>query len=252
MSPRRRKAQPLARAHSAAAAVPRRVAVVTGAAGALGRAAVTALSRQGFHVYGLDLHRRGHPSATFVRTDVRDETSVRAARDRIHLRESKIEVLVHCAGQLSTRTLLMGNDETFRATFDVDVFAAARSLRAFAPLMDSGSGGRILHVASVAAFRGLAGAASYAASKAALVSLTKSAALELAPRNIQVFAIAPGYVDTPMAAEHGRRALKAGRIPAGRLGTVDEVGTWIAFLCSGAAGYMTGTCVIIDGGVSAT
>jgi NAD(P)-dependent dehydrogenase (short-subunit alcohol dehydrogenase family) len=112
--------------------------------------------------------------------------------------------------------------------------------------------GRIVNVGSASGFTGSAGQVNYSAAKAGLLGLTRSVARELASRNVTCNLVAPGPIDTAMleALSEERQSELAGLVPLGRLGTPDEVGATVAFLCSEAAGYITGAAIPVDGGLS--
>ena len=126
------------------------------------------------------------------------------------------------------------------------------AIRRVAPGMVRGRFGRIVNVGSATGATGSAGQANYAAAKAGLLGLTRSVARELASRNVTCNLVAPGPIATAMleAVSDDRRADLAAMVPLARLGTPDEVGATVAFLCSEAAGYITGAAIPVDGGIS--
>jgi 3-oxoacyl-[acyl-carrier protein] reductase len=215
-----------------------KVAVVTGAARGIGAATCAALAADGFGVLGLDLE-----GAALV-ADVTDPASVAAALADV----PRIDVLVNNAG-----VLIEGRLATMPlAHFDRQVAVNLRGpfVMTQAALPKIPEGGRIINVASELAYLGRAGASVYAATKGAILSLTRSWARELAP-DILVNAVAPGPVDTPLlgwdAMNAEQRALETLN-PLGRIGRPEEIAAVIAFLASDRASFITGQCLSADGG----
>ena len=161
-----------------------------------------------------------------------------------------ISVLVNNAGVAADGLALSMDTEAFRRPLQVNLVAAFDLTRSALRGMLRARSGRIVNVSSVVGLHGNAGQANYAASKAGLIGLTKSLAREVGKRGITVNAVAPGFIETAMTAELDGDPLTA-QIPAGRLGTAEEVAAVIAFLCSEEAGYVNGTVVQVDGGLFA-
>ncbi len=140
-------------------------------------------------------------------------------------------------------------DEEWAAVLDTDLTAAFRmTRRALGPMLRMRSG-RIVNISSVVALRANPGRANYAAAKAGLIALTRTAAVEVARRGVTINAVAPGWIDTDMTAGFDRELLSA--VPARRAGTPDEVAACVRFLVSEAAGYVTGAVLSVDGGLAA-
>ena len=140
-------------------------------------------------------------------------------------------------------------DAEWSAVIDTDLTAAFRfTRRALKPMMRARSG-RIVNISSVVGLRANPGQANYAAAKAGLIALTKTAAIEVARRGITINAVAPGWIDTEMTAEVSKDLLNA--VPARRAGTPEEVAACVRFLVSPDAGYVTGAVLSVDGGLSA-
>jgi 3-oxoacyl-[acyl-carrier protein] reductase len=164
-----------------------------------------------------------------------------------------LDLLVNNAGVTRHRPLVELTWEDWSAVVDVNLHGAFNCLQAAGRLMIERGGGVIVNIASVAAERGAAGRAPYATTKAALVGLTRSAAVEWAPHGVRVNAVGPGYVDTGVL----RAAIASGtldpadvleRIPAGRLAEPAEIGAVVSFLASPRAAYVTGQVLYVDGG----
>jgi 3-oxoacyl-[acyl-carrier protein] reductase len=216
------------------------VAVVTGAARGIGAATCAALRADGFDVLGLDL--AGADRAA----DVTDPASVAAALADL----PRIDVLVNNAG-----VLIEGRLATMPlADFDRQVAVNLRGpfVVTQAALPKIPKGGRIINLASELAYLGRAGASAYAATKGAILSLTRSWARELAPDTL-VNAVAPGPVDTPLlgwdAMTPDQQALESLN-PLGRIGRPEEIAAVIAFLASDRASFITGQCFSADGGAA--
>jgi 3-oxoacyl-[acyl-carrier protein] reductase len=217
-----------------------RVAIVTGAARGIGAATCAALRADGFEVLGLDL------AGVELAADVTDPASVAAALASV----ARIDVLVNNAGVLIEAPLAT----MALADFDRQVAVNLRGpfVVTQAALPKIPTGGRIVNVASELAYLGREGASAYAATKGAILSLTRSWARELAP-GILVNAVAPGPVDTALlgydAMTLDQQALET-RNPLGRIGQPHEIAAVIAFLASPRASFITGQCFSADGGAA--
>lgn len=171
------------------------------------------------------------------------------------------QVIVHCAAICETGGTLDTNIAQWARDYDVNLIGAVRIVQTFVPdMIASGDGGAIVFVSSINAQVATPTLASYAATKAALNSLTRTLALELAPHRIRVNAVAPASIDTPMLRGGFARSddpvaaeqANISRHPLGRLGTPEDVAELIAFLASDKAGWITGTVLPIDGGALVT
>ena len=241
-----------------------RIAVVTGGSRGIGRAVCLELARGGAHVA---LCYAGNEAAAketvaacealgaramAVRCDVSDESQVKALMDAALKEFGRIDILVNNAGITRDGLLMTMKEADFDAVLDANLKGAFLCMKAVSRPMMKQRYGRIVNLSSVVGLRGNPGQANYAASKAGLIGLTKSAAKELASRGITVNAVAPGFIDTDMTAalpEAARAALFAS-IPAGRLGRAEEVARAVAFLASEASAYLTGQVLAVDGGMA--
>jgi NAD(P)-dependent dehydrogenase (short-subunit alcohol dehydrogenase family) len=234
-----------------------RVVVVTGGGSGIGAAACRLFAAGGATVAVLD--RRPGPAEEVaaevagipVVADVADPAAVAAACDRVAADAGGIDHVVSNAGVGRWKPLVEVTDAEWRLLVDVNLSGAFHVLRATVPHLRARGGGSIVHVASLNAHRSVAGEGPYSAAKAGVVSLTRTAALELAP-TIRVNCVSPGIVDTPLTAPiTGSAELTGaltGAIPAGRFATAAEVAEVIAFLASDAAAFVTGQDVVVDGG----
>lgn len=233
-------------------------ALVTGASKGIGAATAAALAGDGYDVlihYGGDREGAERTVAACTAHGVEARAvGCDLADDLAPLTEAMEEVggisaLVNNAGVTADGLAMAMKDEAFAAPWQVNVDAAFKLTRAALRRMVRARAGRIVMVSSVVGLHGNPGQANYAASKAALVGLAKTLAREVGGRGITVNAVAPGFVDTAMTSELGEDLVE--RIPAGRLGTPEDVAGAVAFLCSPRADYVNGTVLQVDGGLFA-
>jgi 3-oxoacyl-[acyl-carrier protein] reductase len=184
-------------------------------------------------------------------SDVGEAAAVRANYAEIFKSFRRLDILVNNAGVLEAAMLGMAPEAMIRNTMTVNALGAMFHLQEASRLMTRSKRGSIINVSSILGTRGAEGQAVYSASKAALVGLTLSAAKELAPRNIRVNAVAPGLIDTDLAARMSAavRQQTIAAIKMGRMGTPDEVAWVILFLASEASSYVTGQVIGVDGGM---
>lgn len=239
-----------------------RTALVTGAGRGIGRGCARALAEAGADVVLVSrspdeleevareiraLGRRARP----VALDVTDAKSVR----HLVLELPGLDVAVVSAGANVPEPFLQVSEEHLDALLALNVRAAFVTVQAAARRMAESGGGSIVLLSSQMGHVGAAGRTVYCTTKHAVEGLTKSAAVELAPRNIRVNAVAPTFVETPMTApflaDAAFRAEVESRIPLGRLGRVEDVSTGVVFLASDAAALITGTSLLVDGGWTA-
>ena len=233
-------------------------AIVTGGASGIGAATCRRFVEEGAAVAVLDVDGSAAAAvaeplgATVVEADVADPGAVAAAVTTAAGSLGGLTCLVNNAGVGNVMPLADYPDGEWDRLLDVNLRGTFHGLRAALPLLrDAGGIGCVVNVASVSGLRPTRGEAPYSAAKAAVVSLTRSAALEYAPE-VRVNAVAPGFIDTPLTGFAVADPAYAGPIVAGtplqRIGTADEVADVIVFLCSPLARYVTGETVVVDGG----
>jgi len=227
------------------------IAFVTGGAQGIGAAVARRFAADGLDVTVGDLEAKRVAAEgeglRFASLDVTDEGSVRRAIDDA----GEVDVLVNCAG-----VTIAGHpiDEVSLADWQlqigVNLTGTFLTTRAVVPSMRRRRRGRIVNLASALATRGLSGASAYSASKAGVVGFTRAAAAELAPYDVTVNAVAPGYVDTPMTAGFppGLREQRLAEIGMGRFAAPEEIASVVSFLASDEAGYVTGALIEAGGG----
>jgi NAD(P)-dependent dehydrogenase (short-subunit alcohol dehydrogenase family) len=233
-----------------------KVAVVTGGASGIGKATAERFSRAGAKVVIGDLTDASplakEISGVAVQVDVAREADVEKLLETALRELGRLDIVVNNAGK-GAGTFLAGlNEEDLDATLRVNLNGVIWGIKlAAARIADGGS---IMSTASVAGLLGTPSYGAYVASKAAVIGITKTAALELAPRGIRVNCVCPGTIDTPMMdkGEDDPELRLAGLLhPLGRMGTADEVAALFHFLASDESAFITGQAIAIDGGMTA-
>lgn len=237
---------------------------ITGASGGIGSAAARLFAQNGDRVAVgyctqreraqalCDALRAAGLTAVPVHADVSDSASVSAAHRQIVRTLGEVDVLVNNAGVAQQKLFTDITDDEWRRMFAVHTDGAFYCCRAVLPHMINEKRGKIVNVSSVWGLRGASCEVHYAASKAALIGLTRSLACELGPSGICVNCVAPGVIDTPMNACHGAETMRdlASDTPLMRIGTAEEAAQAIVFLASPAADFVTGQVLCADGGFS--
>ncbi len=240
-----------------------KVAVVTGASRGIGLEIAKTLAVQGAKVAVISTKERpevaeqiAQESGTEVRSfacDVSDAEQVAMTFKAILDAFGQIDILVNNAGITRDGLLMRMKDADFDDVIRVNLRSAFLCTRAVARHMMGRRTGRIVNMASINGIRAQAGQANYAASKAGIIGLTKTNAMEFAARGITVNAVAPGFIETDMTAKIAPEALEKYKnaIPAQRIGQTKDVANAVAFLVSDEAAYITGQVLGVDGGLGA-
>jgi NAD(P)-dependent dehydrogenase (short-subunit alcohol dehydrogenase family) len=250
-----------------------RVAVVTGGASGIGRATAHALAQAGAQVVVADVDaartqavaaevHAGGGTAIAVTVDITDDAAVKAMVAAAVSTFGGLDLAVNAAGVGGVDAVTHAYpEEAWLRTIDVNLTGLWRCMRHEIPALlargaQTGRTTALVNVASVAGLAGFPRHAAYAASKHAVVGLTKTAALEYARRGLRVNAICPGFTDTPMVEQitgddPEQEAQLARRMPIGRLGTPEEIAAGALYLCSDAAAFMIGHALVLDGGIVA-
>jgi 3-oxoacyl-[acyl-carrier protein] reductase len=240
-----------------------RVAIVTGGTRGIGRAIVLALCREGADCAFTfarntsladslvqeieEIGRRALP----IELDVRDFDGARVLVERVKEHFGRLDILINNAGITKDKSLMMMSREDWSSVIDTDLTGVFNTTRACIITFLKQKGGNVVNISSVSGIHPLPGQVNYAAAKAGVIGFTKSLASEVAPYNIRVNAVAPGFIESDMTGgflEKQRKRLQ-GLIPVGRFGTPDEVARVVLFLVGDESAYITGEVLQIDGGL---
>jgi 2-keto-3-deoxy-L-fuconate dehydrogenase len=234
-------------------------AAVTGAGSGIGLATAELMAREGARVAAIDLQ----PPATSdglvpVTADVTDQASMDAGASGVLESFGGLDVLVCNAGVGASGTIVDNDDDEWRRVLDVNVLGIVRTVRPFIAALRESRNAAIVCTASIVSVVGLPQRAVYGASKGAVYALTMSMAADFVDDGIRVNCVCPGTVDTPWVGRlldatdnpAAARANLVARQPVGRLGTGEEIAEAIVYLASPGAGYVTGSALMIDGGIS--
>ena len=239
------------------------MALITGGSRGLGRAMAYALAEGGarialvardaeaLQISAAGVRERGSEAETFV-VDVTNEAEVEKLQQDVLARFGQLDILINNAGINIRKQVQEFTLEEWNRVMATNLTSAFLLSRAFVPQMKGRGYGRIINMTSIMSHVSIAGRTAYSSSKAALLGFTKALALELVQDGITVVGISPGpfgtEMNTPLMNDPVLNAQFLSKIPAGRWGKVEEIGQLALFLCSDAAGFITGTDILIDGG----
>jgi len=240
-----------------------KVAIVTGAAQGIGKAISLLLARNGADIVVCDIDENlaGNTAkeiavsgtrAIGVKVDVSSPSSVEEMVKKILDNFNGIDILVNNAGITADGLIVRMKEEDWDRVLDINLKGVFNCIKAVSRVMMKQRNGRIVNIASIVGIIGNAGQANYSASKGGVIALTKTCAKELASRNINVNAVAPGFIRTRMTevlSEEAKEKLKS-QIPLSRLGEPEDVARAVLFLVSEESSYITGHVVTVDGGMT--
>jgi 3-oxoacyl-[acyl-carrier protein] reductase len=241
-----------------------RVAIVTGGARGIGKKICEVFLAEGAMVYIFDVDESEgaktvnelkkaccNSKISFFKVDITDEESVKNSIEEIINTEGKIDILVNNAGITRDNLILRMSLEDWEKVIDINLTGTFICSKYAVRHMVKARRGKIINISSIVGVHGNAGQCNYSASKAGIIGLTKTLAREFAGRNILVNAIAPGYIQTEMTeklSDSVKEKLME-LIPAGRLGSVDDIAKTVLFLAGDDSDYVTGTVINVDGGM---
>jgi len=237
-----------------------KTALITAAGQGIGRASALALAAEGAQVWATDVNEAalatlaGTPNVHVARLDVLDKASIQAFVGGL----PAVDVLFNCAGFVHNGTVLQASDPDWDFAFDLNVRSQFWMIQAVLPGMLAKQKGSIINMASVCSIKGLVSRFIYSASKAAVIGLTKSVAIDYVAQGVRCNAICPGTVDTPSLQDRinayddpvAARANFIARQPMGRLALAQEIAPLVVFLASDESAFVSGQSYVIDGGIT--
>ena len=246
-----------------------RVALVTGAAAGIGAGIARVLARAGAHVVVCDIDEQGGEATAravaelgcrsqFAHTDVADADAVSAMLEKVKDEFGRLDILVNNAGIEFFRSIEETTIEEWDRTHDVDLKGIFLTTRASLPLLKESASAVVVNIASVHARATIPDLGAYAAAKGGVVALTRSLAQDLGRVGVRAISISPGFIDTPMVQAwldstpdpQATRDRVDAMHPAGRMGTPEDIGNFVAFACSDLGGFIDGVDIVIDGGLT--
>ncbi len=238
-----------------------KVALVTGGSRGIGRAIAEKLASEGASVIVLgtsstantaadEIKAKGYKAEGYI-ADVSSEDEIKKLFDMIETKYGKLDICVNNAGITKDGLSMRMSTEDFDKVINVNLRSSFIVSRFASLLMMKAKYGKIVNLSSIVALKGNKGQANYAASKAGIIGLTMSMAVELAKRNITVNAVAPGFIDTDMTKAVSDKAKEffMQQIPMGKSGEADDIAEAVLFLSSDRSKYITGQVIVVDGGL---
>ena len=239
-----------------------KVAIITGASQGIGKGMAETFSKAGAHVACVSRNKDNLKSvadsliknggvASFYTCDVSSLDAFQNTIKEIAENHGSVDILVNNAGICKDKLIMRMSEDEWNKVININLNGAFNGIKAVSQIMIKQRAGRIINISSIVGLIGNPGQANYAASKAGLIGLSKSAAKELAPRGITVNAIAPGYIATDMTDQITGQAKESliTKIPLGRIGSPSDIAASALFLASDEAGYITGQTLTVDGGM---
>lgn len=240
-----------------------KVAIVTGGAQGIGKSIATHLAQEGANVVIADvaeemakstaqeISQRGNESIS-IGVDVSSLSSVEEMAKKTLDKFGRIDILVNNAGITRDALIIRMKEEDWDLVLDINLKGAFNCIKVVSSIMMKQRSGKIVNIASIVGINGNAGQANYSASKGGLIALTKTCARELASRQINVNAVAPGFIQTSMTERLSGevRQKLSSQIPLGKLGKPEDVASAVLFLVSEKARYITGEVIKVDGGMA--
>lgn len=238
-----------------------KVALITGAAGGIGKSISKKFAEQGATVFLNDINSKkleetqselesSYENIFAYACDITKKEDVIELFDFIYSKSENLDILVNNAGVTRDSFLHRMEYKDFDQVIKVNLYGTFNCTRAAIGKMRDNNFGRVINISSVVGISGNIGQTNYSASKAAIIGLTKSLALESALKGITVNAVAPGFIDTEMTSKIPEKVLKKikEKIPAGRMGVVDDISEMVSYLASDRASYITGQVISVNGG----
>jgi len=239
-----------------------KVAIITGASQGIGKGMAETFSKAGAHIACVSRNKDNLKSvadsliknggvASFYTCDVSSLDAFQNTIKEIAENHGSVDILVNNAGVCKDKLIMRMSEDDWNKVININLNGAFNGIKAVSQIMIKQRAGRIINISSIVGLIGNPGQANYAASKAGLIGLSKSAAKELAPRGITVNAIAPGYIATDMTDQITDQAKESliTKIPLGRIGSPSDIAASALFLASDEAGYITGQTLTVDGGM---
>ena len=239
-----------------------KVAIITGASQGIGKGMAETFSKAGAHIACVSRNKdnlksvadsliKNGGAASFYTCDVSSLDAFQNTIKEIVENHGSVDILVNNAGVCKDKLIMRMSEDDWNKVININLNGAFNGIKAVSQIMIKQRAGRIINISSIVGLIGNPGQANYAASKAGLIGLSKSAAKELAPRGITVNAIAPGYIATDMTDQITDQAKEnlITKIPLGRIGSPSDIAASALFLASDEAGYITGQTLTVDGGM---